>query len=141
VEALLHEVEDRYTCAFVEEASSCLGTDSRRRTRDDDDLVLETLHCHFDPPPTLLWSTLLMFPTVCPRQETQQGSSNYRTVRWAGKESDRPISDKVAADRLLPGVARQLRIEQRGRDTVLAHLVRADADLFEQTVPDPAASG
>src|SRR5699024_11631428 len=50
-------------------------------------------------------------------------------------------SPEVAADRLLPGAARQVGIEQRGRDAVLAHLVRADADLFEQTVPDPAASG
>src|SRR5699024_933951 len=57
------------------------------------------------------------------------------------RESDLPMSDKVPADRLLPGVARQLRVEQRGRDAVLAHLVRPDAGLFEQTVPDPVASG
>src|SRR5699024_9610921 len=52
-----------------------------------------------------------------------------------------PASPEVAADRLLPGVARQVGIEQRGRHAALAHLVRADADLFEQTVPDPPASG
>src|SRR5699024_5692069 len=50
-------------------------------------------------------------------------------------------SPEVAADRLLPGVARQLRVEQRGGHAVLAHLVRPDSDLFEQTVPDPGAAG
>src|SRR5699024_345264 len=74
------------------------------------------------------------------RGSPDQVSASLGGLGYTGV-SRRPVSPEVPADRLLPGVARQLRVEQRGRDAVLAHPARSDADLFEQTVPDPAASG